>query len=407
MSGTVVSAGLGFVFWVVAARALSEAEVGRDGALVATMVALAAASQLNLAATLPRFLPQLRGQASRVVLTALGACSLAGLVLAAAFSLVVPSLTDSLETAADEPVLFVLFTAGVVLMTLMAVQDAALAGVRRARWLPVEQLIYNGMRVAALVLAAVVGLDHGIMLAWVVPLALVLPLSARLLFADALPAHAAREREGDTATPALTHAVLARFLAADSIAFLMRQATTAAMPILVLAYVGPVEAAAFTLPFALVVAFDVVFFGAATSLTIEGAQHGARLAELIRELIRRFLVPTLVVAVLLAVAAPVALLPFGSDYSSDGAAALRFLALGSAVRAVLVFTEVLQRLRGFLRPVLAFSAIALIGVAVLGPLLIDAHGIAGGGAAWFAAHALAALAVAPIGWRTLQEALKG
>jgi O-antigen/teichoic acid export membrane protein len=291
-------------------------------------------------------------------------------------------------------------------MTLMAVQDAALAGVRRAGWLPVEQLLYNALRVAALVLAAVVGLDHGIMLAWVVPLALVLPLSARLLFTDALPAHAAREREGHTATPALTRAVLARFLAADSVAFLMRQAAAAAMPILVLAYVGPAEAAAFTLPFALVVAFDVVFFGAVTSLTIEGAQHGARLATLIRELIRRFLFPTLAIAVLLAAAAPVALLPFGGDYSSDGATALRFLALGSAMRALLFFTEALQRLSGFLRPVVAFSAISLIGVIVLGPPLIDAHGIAGGGAAWFVAHALAAIAVAPIGWRTLQEALK-
>ena len=406
MSGTIVSAGLGFVFWVVAARVLPQAEVGRDGALVAAMVALAAASQLNLAATLPRFLPQLRGHASRVVGMALGVCSLAGLLAAVTFSLVVPSLTDSLENAGDEPALFILFAAGVVLMTLMAVQDAALAGVRRAGWLPVEQLIYNGLRVAALVLAAIIGLDHGIMVAWVVPLVLVLPISARLLFTGALPAHAAREREGDTATPAFTRTLLARFVAADSVAFLMRQATAAVMPILVLAYVGPVEAAAFTVPFALVIAFDLLFFGAATSLTIEGAQHGARLGVLIRELLRRFLVPTLAIAALLAVAAPVALLPFGSDYSSDGATALRFLALGSAVRALLVLTEVLQRLRGFLRPVLAFSAIALIGVAAMGPPLIDAHGIAGGGAAWFFAHALALAAVAPIGWRTLQEALK-
>jgi O-antigen/teichoic acid export membrane protein len=337
---------------------------------------------------------------------ALGVCSLAGLLAAIAFALVVPSLTDSLDSAGDEPALFILFVAGVVLMTLMAIQDAALAGVRRAGWLPVEQLIYNGLRVAALALAAIVGLDHGIMVAWVVPLVLVLPLTARILFRGALPAHATREREGETATPQFTRAVLARFLAADSVAFVMRQATSAVMPILVLAYVGPVEAAAFTVPFALVIAFDLLFFGAATSLTIEGAQHGARLGTLVRELIRRFLIPTLAISALLALAAPIALLPFGSDYASDGATALRYLALGSAVRALLVFIEVLQRLRGFLRPVLAFSAIALIGVAVIGPPLIDEHGIAGGGAAWFLAHALALVVVAPIGWRTLQDALK-
>ena len=243
------------------------------------------------------------------------------------------------------------------------------------------------------------------MLAWVLPLVLVLPVSARLLFAKHCPSTLHARARGRSPRHA-SRTVLARFLAADSAAFLMRQATAAIMPILVLAYVGAAEAAAFTLPFALVVAFDMVFAGAATSMTIEGAQHGARLGTLIRELVRRFLFPTLAVCLLLVAAAPLALLPFGGDYSSDGATALRFLALGSAVRALLVFTEALQRLSGYLRPVVAFSAISLIGVAVLGPLLIDAHGVAGGGAAWFAAQALAFVAVAPIAWRTLQEALK-
>ena len=403
MSATVVSAGFGFVFWLLAARLLPEAAVGRDGALVATLIALAGAAQLNLAATLPRFLPQLREQAERVVLWAFGVSSLASLVLALGFVVIVPTLTDSLETAGDEPLLFVVFTAGVVLMTLMAVQDAALAGVRQARWLPIEQLLYNGLRVAVLALAVIADIHHAIMLAWVVPLLAVLPLSGRLLFARALSAHKTRPRQGETATPALSRVVLARFVAADSLAFLLRQAAIAAMPLLVLAYVGPAEAAAFTLPFALVLAFDMVFLGAATSLTVEGAQHGARLDALLDELIRRFLLPTLAVALVLALAAPLALLPFGSTYVSDGADALRFLALASAVRALLVLTEVLQRLRGLLRPVLAFSAIALVGVAVLGPLLIDAHGVTGGGAAWLLAHMLAAVAVAPIAIRTLKE----
>jgi O-antigen/teichoic acid export membrane protein len=401
-----VSAGLGFVFWVLAARMLPQTEVGREGALVTALVALAGASQLNLAATLPRFLPQVRTGAARLVKLAFALCAAAALVIATLFAVIVPSLSDSLASASDEPALYTLFVTGVVLMTVMAVQDAALASVRTARWIPVEQLIYNGLRVLVLVLAASLGVAHEIMLAWVLPLIVILPLSAQRLFGAALPAHAARDREGKTATPAVSRRVLPRFLAADTVAFLMRQATAATMPILVLAYVGPVEAAAFTVPFALTFAFEVFFGGAATALTIEGAQHGAQLAGLVRALIRRFLVPTLAIAALLAVAAPIVLLPFGSDYTGEGADALRFLALGTGLRALLIVMEALQRLRGSLGPVVAFSAIPLVGVAVLGPMLIDAHGIEGGGATWFAAHALAVVAVAPFGWRTVQDALR-
>ena len=82
MGATLVSASFGLVFWIVAARVLSETEVGRDGTLVASLTALAGAAQVNLAATLPRFLPQLRDQARRVVLTAFGVCSLVALALA-------------------------------------------------------------------------------------------------------------------------------------------------------------------------------------------------------------------------------------------------------------------------------------------------------------------------------------
>ena len=55
-----LTAGLGAVFWVVAARLYDPVDVGRDAALIAVMLELSTICQLNMGNAITRFLPSLR-----------------------------------------------------------------------------------------------------------------------------------------------------------------------------------------------------------------------------------------------------------------------------------------------------------------------------------------------------------
>ena len=91
---TGVSAVLGFVFWIVAARLFAAEELGRDAALIAAMVELSTICQLNLDNVLVRQLPGLRERAARAVAGAYAVNALAAVVVGTAFVIVVPSLAE-------------------------------------------------------------------------------------------------------------------------------------------------------------------------------------------------------------------------------------------------------------------------------------------------------------------------
>ena len=57
MVNSIMSSGLGLVFWIVAARIYPTETVGRDSAMVAAMVTLLTICQLNLGNAIPRFMP--------------------------------------------------------------------------------------------------------------------------------------------------------------------------------------------------------------------------------------------------------------------------------------------------------------------------------------------------------------
>lgn len=57
MLNTVVNSGLGLLYWLVAAHAYTEEEVGRGNALISLMLLVSTLTQLNFSGALMRFLP--------------------------------------------------------------------------------------------------------------------------------------------------------------------------------------------------------------------------------------------------------------------------------------------------------------------------------------------------------------
>ena len=64
---TVAAAGLGTVYWIIAARLYSTEDVGVNAALISAMIFLAKLAQLNLVNALNRFVPQAGRSTRRLI----------------------------------------------------------------------------------------------------------------------------------------------------------------------------------------------------------------------------------------------------------------------------------------------------------------------------------------------------
>jgi O-antigen/teichoic acid export membrane protein len=402
MANTVVTAVLGFGFWIVAARLYPARVVGRDGALIAGLIELSAICQLNLANAIARFLPRLRGRAARALQVSYLASAAGAIVIGTAFVVIAPLISSDLAVVMRPASIAAVYVVSLVVWGVFTIEDAALTALRRAYWVPIENGVYGLLKLLALPILLVAGANHGVFLAWVIPVAiLVVPVNL-LLFARLLPSHARRDAPADSAVVAHGRRRLLNFVAQDYGGTVLARASTTILPLLVVATLGARENAYFYVAFTIAVAFDMLFYGVGTSLTVEGANAEHRLRPLARMVVRRFTVVLVPGALLLALAAPLILLPFGPDYVREGTAVLRILAIASLFRGAITFYEAVARVRGHGRSILvcelAQMAMLLGGAAVLAQPL----GLEGVALAWLGSSVIVAGAVAPSLWRLLR-----
>jgi O-antigen/teichoic acid export membrane protein len=384
------SAALGAVFWVLAARLFDADEVGRDSALIAAMVELSTICQLNLDNILVRFLPAMRGRATRFVVGAYGVSAALAALLGTAFVLVVPAVSDDFAFLRDDGALAFAFVAGLVLWGVFVLQDSALTATRHAHVVPVENIAFGLLKLAALPVAVALALTHGVFLAWIVPMAILLVPVNIIVFRTALARHRA-------AAPAATaHAItgLKAFLAQDYVGQVLMRLGVTLLPVLVVATLGAQDNAYFYIPFTIVIACDMMVLSIGTSIVAESAYDQRLAHDHVRVVLRRYGPPLVAGVAVLVVAAPVVLLPFGSDYAREGDWVLRILALACLPRALVFLAGAVWRLQGRGRLLLAVEAIML--VILLGSVvpLAKAIGLTGVALAWLGAAVAAALPAA-------------
>jgi O-antigen/teichoic acid export membrane protein len=395
MAGTAVTALLGIAFWAIAARSAPAAEVGRDAALISSLITLSAICQLNLVDAIVRFLPGVRrATQGRAIVAAYAATAVAGLLGGLAFVLVAPAVSSQLRFLADDRWLAAAFVGSMALWGVFVLQDSALTAMRRATWVPIENGAFSLAKIALLPVLVSVGSTHAVFLAWMLPTLVVVPIVNALLFGRVLR-RAWRAAPDEVAERSIGGRELVRFLAQDYAGFVLGQAAVTLVPLIVVAQLGNAASAHFYMPFMLVVAFDLLFYNVTTSMTVEGAHDERRTAHLATTVVRRFLVVLAPAALVVSAAAPIVLIPFGQEYVDQGSGVLRLLALASIPRAIVCLYVAIARLQGRGRAILATQASVFAGVVVLALALAGPLGLPGIGLAWLAGNALVAVVVAP------------
>lgn len=270
MAATVLTSALGMAFWAVAARMYDAETVGRAAAAIAAMLLVANAAQLNLSVGLMRFLPVTAGHEKKLVLTSYLAAAFVGFMLSSAFLLISPILLPELQFLTDSAIPTFLFISGVVVWTVFSLQDAVLTGIRAAIWVPIENTAFGVLKLLLLVVLAAGLSTYGILVSWVVPMAVMLVPVNLLIFRHLLP----RMRTPTASVSEMpAPRSMAKFIGGDYVGTLLSHTSTTALPLLVISLAGPEESAVFYVAWTLGAALDFIATGTASSFLVEGAAH--------------------------------------------------------------------------------------------------------------------------------------
>ena len=332
MTSAAASGGLALVFWSLAARRLDAASMGRVAAEVSTITFLASVGTLNLINVFGRFLPETGARTRRFITLGYLAAAAAGLGVAGIF-LLTPWAGDLVIGGTGGRLAF---TALVVANSVFMIQDGGLLGLGRPMWVPVENVVVAGARLALLpLLASRHGDAGGLITAWGVPMVLAVLVVNAVILAKLAPLQHGRPSRLPP------RGALLRFVAIESVTTAVAASVTAFLPALVAQRLGKEQGAYFYVPW--VITTMIVLLASSTLIsmvreTVARPEHAA--ATQTRSLG--------LLAAVIGLATPICLLlprlvlwPLGPEYVDEGATLLRWSGLAlPAATVVLVYWSI-------------------------------------------------------------------
>ncbi len=375
---------LGLIYWAIAARLYETEMVGIAGAMLAAMMFLANIASLNLVTAVQRFLPTAGGQAPRMVLGMYGLVMVTSSLALAVFLLGANYWAPALHAVQAQDAIKWLFAIATVAWCIFTLQDAVLTGLRQAIWVPVENILFNLVKIGLLVWFAMSLPESGILLSWTIGVLLtILPVNW-LIFKKLMPA---ASTPGDPIRPRQ----IAHFAGLDYVGSWFAYAAIDMTPMLVVIWLGAEANAYYFLSWSIIYALYLINLNIGSSLMVEGAREPENLAGLAkRALVQNLLLVTPAVIILL-MAAPYVLWLFGPDYVENAQGLVRVLALSALPQIVVaIYLSIIRVQRKMGAVVLVEGALALMvfGSAVL---MMEEFGLIGMGYAWLAAQTILAI----------------
>jgi O-antigen/teichoic acid export membrane protein len=394
MLSNVLTSAVGLLYWLAAARLYPTATVGRDSALIATMMLLAGIAQLNQRSALNRFLPEAGRGAGGLIARAYLVTVPATVVVVVGFAATasVLRLDSPVAGMPGDPAALAAYTLAVGTWALFNMQDGVLTGLGRALLVPVENALYALAKLALLVaLVALPALSSPIFASWTVPAFVAVVALTLLVYRRLLP----RRPSSPVDRPDLGYRDIVRFVAGDYVGALLVLAYMSLLPVITLAVVGTEAGATFYVVWVIATSLNLLPLSLSISHTVETVSAGSDpMVEARRVLVHmaRTLVPVVAAVLLLA---PVILSLFGPRYAAEGTDLLRLLAVGVLPYAVNVLWFSLARVHTRVAAIAIAQGILAGAILGLSLLLLPRMGMNGVGVAWLVSQgALAAWVLA-------------
>jgi O-antigen/teichoic acid export membrane protein len=369
LGASVGASAFGFLFWIVAARTLTQATFASSGAAISAMAFVSGLAATGLAQVLVRFLPGAgNGSAALIRRIYVSSAAIAG-VMALIAAETAGTWSPRLDRLASDRLWTLGFVAGAMVLAVFALQDGALTGIGQARWIPFENILYGIVRLA--LLGALAAGTLSIIVAWWLPALAAVGAVSVLLFTRLVPGHAAATADSRRAST-----------------FGLTAATVT--PIIVIASVGAREGARFYAAWTVMVGLTLISVSTATSLTAMGGAEGGEFRAATVRALRQVVGLSVVAVALVCVLARPILSLFGAGYGG-GAPVLRLLVLSVVPFCVSMLGLSVARVRESVGAILLWEGTLVCVALPLGAILVSRHGAEGAAIAWLAAQLIAAL----------------
>jgi O-antigen/teichoic acid export membrane protein len=379
-----LTSGVGLVAWVVAARLLTPAQVGRAAAFVSGFMLVASLGDLGLDRALMRWVPQAGEYRRRLVLRCYAAV-LAGSLVAALALLALPA--GATIRAAAPAMGGWLFAGASMSWAVFQFQDPVLVSLGRARWVLWENVSISVARVTILAIAGPLIGTAAVLLSWIAPGAAGV-LVVSLLVRRVLTSEQAPAIPGGGRLPG--HREVIGLLAPVYPARVCSAIVVSLVPLLVTGRFGAAAGAVFYVAWMAGSTVDYAAVSFTQSVIVRIAHEPERAWPLLNLAVRRAGALFIPVLVLGAVLARPLLAVFGSGYADHGTALLRLILLGCIPRLLTTFVVAAHVARGHGWTAGALEAAGATSVVCIA-LTVPAGALTAIGA-WFAVAQLAVAA---------------
>ena len=387
IAGSVFTSGIGFFYWVIAARIYTPEIFGINATLISTMTFLSNIANLNLGSLLVRFIPGSGKRLPRLVITIYCLSIVIALIATGIFLLVQPIWASKLTMLQTDPIFVAWFVISTALWCVFVLEDSVLTGLRQAIWVPFENLTFSLLKVVLLFALAATAAES-IFWSWTLPNLLLVPLITLLLFGRLIPRQVKAQPE--TTTP-LSLRTGVRFAGNDFIGSLIGQALGSLLPLFVLAKLGAAQAGYLSVAMMVSTSLNLVTSNIGSSLLAEAAADETRLADYSYKALMhtlRLLVPAVLLFV---VGAPLLLEMFGKAFTAQATLLLQLMCLSALPTTVNTLRSNIQRVR-MKTGTIVVQIVAISGITVsVAFMLVGRMGINAIGVAWLAGQGIVAL----------------
>lgn len=383
MASTGLTAGLGFLFWIIVDHSYSPERVGLATSLVNAISMISYLSLFGLNSVLIRF--QATGRAARnsQVTRSLVICTGGGLLFGNAFLFLLPWLSPQLEFIRSDPFYALLFVAFCGFAAVNLLTDSVFMAARLPHYnMLVDGVIQSVSKLAMpifLVTFGAVGIvaSTGIGYAAAV-IASITAMCWRLGYRFDLRAKGTRLREN------------ARYVLANYGSALLNLTPQLALPMIALQKLGGEAEAYYFMAFQVANILYTVSHSIGDATFAEASHDVSRLGECLRRSARLNLMIGVPAALVVSLAAKLLLQLFGASYADNARSLLVVLAMGALAVAFNNWSGNGLRIVGRIRPLVASNivyAVATIGMAEL----TASRGLVWIGLAWVVGNLLSGL----------------
>jgi O-antigen/teichoic acid export membrane protein len=379
---TVLMAGGGAVFWVIAARVASPSDVGLAGSLVAAADSLALFAQLGLNIAILKTMPTSDRKAADVT-TAATVVGVAGAGFALVYCLLLPVTSPSLTSVLGSPVAIGIYCVLVAGTAVNVLSDSVFLALNRVR----DYLKLNG------IMLGVVKCSLPFALAGVGALGLYASVGGAIAVCAAASLWVIfRAVPGRRSlSPSRTLLDARRFAGAGYVTYVLTVLPLLVFPLLVINARGSADGAAYFISFQIVTLLHAVVLAVANAGYAESERATTGRRHLVRKSGLTLIVCSAAGAVLMYPLAPYFLQIFGPHYVEQGTWTLRVLSFATVAAAFNYWGAIRLRLASHLPAMIGvqvLSTIVMLGLAAT----LASHGTVWVAAAWGIGHLVGGVA---------------